>query len=55
MIDHKLLLVMRFLSFFIYLNDVEEGGVGKTEFVDFYKPGTHIPFQIKVNLREDDC
>ena len=35
----------RFLSFFIYLNDVEEGG--ETEFIDTYKPGTHIPFQIK--------
>ena len=35
----------RFLAFFIYLNDVEEGG--ETEFIDTYKPGTYIPFQIK--------
>jgi hypothetical protein len=35
----------RFLSFFIYLNDVDEGG--ETEFVNMKKPGTHMPFIIK--------
>jgi hypothetical protein len=35
----------RFLSFFIYLNDVEEGG--ETEFLNIKKPGTFIPFQVK--------
>ena len=34
-----------FLSFFIYLNDVEEGG--ETEFLNIKKPGTYIPFQVK--------
>ena len=35
----------RFLAFFIYLNDVDEGG--ETQFVQFKKPGTHIPLKIK--------
>ena len=35
----------RFLSFFIYLNDVDEGG--ETEFLNLYKPGTYIPYKIK--------
>ena len=35
----------RFLAFFIYLNDVEEGG--ETEFVNIDKPGTYIPYKIK--------
>ena len=35
----------RFLAFFIYLNDVDEGG--ETEFVQLTKPGTHIPLRIK--------
>ena len=35
----------RFLSFFIYLNDVEEGG--ETEFVNLYKPGTYVPFKVE--------
>ena len=34
----------RFLAFFIYLNDVDEGG--ETEFY-FNKPGTYIPFKVK--------
>jgi|TARA_Y100000034_G_scaffold80919_1_gene97033 hypothetical protein len=33
----------RFLAFFIYLNDVEEGG--ETEFY-FNKPGTFIPYKV---------
>ena len=35
----------RFLAFFIYLNDVDEGG--ETQFVQLKKPGTHIPLMIK--------
>ena len=35
----------RFLAFFVYLNDVDEGG--ETEFVQLKKPGTHIPLKIK--------
>ena len=35
----------RFLAFFIYLNDVEEGG--ETEFVNIKKKGTYIPYKIK--------
>ena len=35
----------RFLAFFIYLNDVDEGG--ETQFVQLTKPGTHIPLKIK--------
>jgi len=35
----------RFLSFFIYLNDVDEGG--ETEFININKPGTYIPLKIK--------
>jgi len=35
----------RFLSFFIYLNDVDEGG--ETEFLNLYKPGTYIPFRVR--------
>ena len=35
----------RMLAFFIYLNDVDEGG--ETEFVQLKKPGTHIPLRIK--------
>ena len=34
----------RFLAFFIYLNDVDEGG--ETEFVGLSKPGTYIPFRV---------
>ena len=34
----------RFLAFFIYLNDVEEGG--ESEFF-FNKPGTFIPFKVE--------
>ena len=35
----------RFLAFFIYLNDVEEGG--ETMFLSINKPGTYIPIKIK--------
>ena len=35
----------RFLSFFIYLNDVEEGG--ETQFVNINKPGTFIPYTVE--------
>ena len=35
----------RFLSFFIYLNDVDEGG--ETEFVNINKAGTYIPYKIQ--------
>ena len=35
----------RFLAFFIYLNDVDEGG--ETEFVGFNKEGTYIPYKIQ--------
>ena len=35
----------RFLAFFIYLNDVEEGG--ETEFIGFNKSGTYIPYQVQ--------
>ena len=35
----------RFLSFFIYLNDVDEGG--ETEFISINKPGTYIPLKIE--------
>ena len=35
----------RFLAFFVYLNNVDEGG--ETEFVQLTKPGTHIPLKIK--------
>ena len=35
----------RFLAFFIYLNDVEEGG--ETHFTNLQKTGTYIPYQIK--------
>ena len=35
----------RFLAFFIYMNDVEEGG--ETEFVNLYKPGTYVPFKVE--------
>ena len=34
----------RFLAFFIYLNDVDEGG--ETEFINLNKPGTYIPLKI---------
>ena len=34
----------RFLAFFIYVNDVEVGG--ETKFLNFYKPGTYIPFTV---------
>ena len=34
----------RFLAFFIYLNDVDEGG--ETEFISINKPGTYIPLKI---------
>ena len=35
----------RFLAFFIYLNDVDEGG--ETIFLSINKPGTYIPVKIK--------
>ena len=35
----------RFLAFFIYVNDVDEGG--ETEFLNLYKPGTYIPYRIE--------
>jgi hypothetical protein len=35
----------RFLSFFIYLNDVKEGG--ETQFVNINKPGTFIPYTVE--------
>jgi len=35
----------RFLAFFIYLNDVDEGG--ETEFLQINKPGTYIPIRIR--------
>ena len=35
----------RFLAFFIYVNDVDEGG--ETEFLNLYKPGTYIPFTVR--------
>ena len=34
----------RMLAFFIYLNDVDEGG--ETEFININKPGTYIPLKI---------
>ena len=34
----------RFLAFFIYVNDVEQGG--ETKFLSLYKPGTYIPFTV---------
>ena len=34
----------RFLAFFIYLNDVDEGG--ETEFINLTKPGTYLPFKV---------
>ena len=37
----------RFLAFFIYLNDVEEGG--ETEFVNLYKPGTYLQFKVEAH------
>ena len=35
----------RFLAFFIYLNDVDEGG--ETEFMGFNKEGTYLPYEIQ--------
>jgi len=35
----------RFLAFFIYLNDVEEGG--ETKFMNINTPGTYIPYDVK--------
>ena len=35
----------RFLAFFIYLNDVEEGG--ETDFVGLYRVGTRMPYYIR--------
>ena len=35
----------RFLSFFVYLNDVEDGG--ETQFLNINKPGTFIPYTVK--------
>ena len=35
----------RFLAFFIYLNDVDEGG--ETVFTDINKPGTFIPYTVQ--------
>ena len=35
----------RFLAFFIYLNDVDEGG--ETEFISLNKKGTFIPYRIE--------
>ena len=37
----------RFLAFFIYVNDVGEGG--ETKFLNMYKPGTYIPFTVTPN------
>ena len=34
----------RFLAFFIYVNDVDEGG--ETKFLNLYKPGTYIPLTV---------
>jgi len=34
----------RFLAFFIYVNDVGEGG--ETKFLNLYKPGTYIPIAV---------
>ena len=34
----------RFLAFFIYVNDVGEGG--ETKFLNMYKPGTYVPFTV---------
>ena len=34
----------RFLAFFIYLNDVDNGG--ETEFLNINKPGTYIPYKV---------
>ena len=34
----------RFLTFFIYLNDVDEGG--ETSFVNLNKEGTYIPLSV---------
>ena len=34
----------RFLAFFIYVNDVDEGG--ETKFLSLYKPGTYIPLTV---------
>ena len=34
----------RFLAFFIYVNDVDEGG--ETKFLNLYKPGTYIPVTV---------
>jgi hypothetical protein len=34
----------RFLAFFIYLNDVEEGG--ETEFINLNKEGTYLPYKV---------
>tara|TARA_Y100000034_G_scaffold114845_1_gene151368 strand:+ start:1087 stop:1416 length:330 start_codon:yes stop_codon:yes gene_type:complete len=35
----------RFLAFFIYLNDVEEGG--ETQFLNINHPGTYLPYTVK--------
>ena len=35
----------RFLAFFVYLNDVDEGG--ETVFLSINRPGTYIPIKIK--------
>jgi len=35
----------RFLAFFVYLNDVEEGG--ETKFLNINKPGTYIPYTVE--------
>jgi hypothetical protein len=35
----------RFLAFFIYLNDVEEGG--ETQFLNINQPGTYLPYTVK--------
>lgn len=35
----------RFLAFFVYLNDVDEGG--ETVFTNIHKPGTYLPYTIE--------
>ena len=34
----------RFLAFFIYVNDVDEGG--ETKFLNIHRPGTYIPYTV---------
>lgn len=35
----------RFLAFFIYLNDVDEGG--ETQFLNINQPGTYLPYKVE--------